>query len=101
MAKAAHAFLAYYEDGYDAEAAAIRIIKDHARDCDRADLRRRITEYYANPGKTRTFGDMAYDGNAISYMDILQIIMHPNDCWTADDFYHRLMYLLGDDLEEV
>ena len=102
MAEAARAFMEDYwgdEGPHDFEADAISIIKEHARDCDRADLRRRVTEYYEHPGTTIGYGDNEYEVGAISYMDVLGIIMHPNTSWTSTGFYHRLMYLLGDDLE--
>lgn len=78
-----------------------KMVFDHARDCDREDLIKRLMDYYLHPEKRnheheRSDG-LPFTDNAIRYDIVRQIIMEPNHEWSARDFFSRLRYLLGED----
>lgn len=91
----------FLEEGFgdmlDADVVSWNSIKAHARECDRRDLMRRLTKYFDEPHMDDP--DVPFDGGVVDYSVVRSIVMHPSDGWTANDFYWRLMYLLGDDLE--
>ena len=96
----ADAMRGFLEDGFDKldpGELSVRSIRCHELSCDRENLMRRLTEYYEDPPK-RVMGGIEF-GGTVSLMEVLAIIMYPNDCWTATDLYRRLMYLLGTDLD--
>lgn len=98
MRKAMHGFVEeWFGDVLDPDEVSWSAIKAHARECDREDLMRRLTEYFDAPYSGET--SLPFDGGVVDYSVVRSIVMYPTDGWTANDFYWRLMYLLGDDLE--
>ena len=86
-------------DELDPGELSVQSIKSHELKCDRESVMRRLTEYYENPPKVSHYG-IWEDGGAPTLFSVLQIIMYPNSEWSFHDLYHRLMYLLGGDLDE-
>ncbi len=109
MKEAAKGFLDdWYADdeGYEyvrdnANYISAKMVFDHARDCDREDLIKRLMDYYLHPEKRNPerefFDGLPFTDDTIHYDIVRQIIMEPNHEWSARDFFSRLRYLLGED----
>ena len=110
LQEAMHGFLEELFDGEwvrkCGDDAARNAIKNHARDCDREDLARRLKAYYEDPAKYNpkeeepVLGGIPFERNCIEYGTVQAIVMYPNHEFTAKDFFRRLYYLLGEDIEE-
>lgn len=106
MKEAAKGFLDdwYADDEYvrdNGDYISAKMVFDHARECDREDLIKRLMDYYLHPEKRNPehegFGGLPFTDDTIHYDVVRQIIMEPNHEWSARDFFSRLRYLLGED----